>query len=70
MNKISDTGYKLELWILNCKKRQLDVMRVTAYDKSGSVLNNKSFESNKLDLRDVIPESMGEKVLVDLCRIY
>jgi hypothetical protein len=45
-------------------------MRVTAYDKSGAVLSNKSFESNKLDFRDVIPESIGEKVLVDLCRIY
>jgi hypothetical protein len=69
-NKISDTGYQLEMWVLNCKKRQVDIMRVTAYEKSGAVLSNKSFESNKLDLRDVIPESIGEKVLVDLCRIY
>ncbi len=60
-------GYTIVLWKFNCEDRKLGLIQSNVYSKDGKLLD--SIERNELlvDMRYVIPESIGEQMLTKFC---
>ena len=61
-------GYQLNLWIYDCDEKQLGLIQMITYDKSGNVLQTLNLKSFEIELRYVIPNSLGENFLQAFCK--
>ena len=66
-NHIKDKSYTMIKWVFDCKTNKSSINQMLKYDNSGSVLNSKSFAA---DFNEVVPNSVGEKILNGVCKIY
>ncbi|WP_313101115.1 hypothetical protein [Epilithonimonas sp.] len=57
---------ELVTWKINCSAKKLGLERVITYDKKGNVLSD--LKEDFVILEDVIPDSVGESLLNNLCQ--
>lgn len=65
LNDISQDGlslgdYKMQLLWINCENQTLGLKSVIAYKKSGKTIPNYSVNNSYVQMKDVIPGTMGE----------
>ena len=58
--------YNKTFYVVNCTKKELATKSVIWYDLKDNVVDN--YDSNYLDWRSVIPETVGEGIYVNVCR--
>jgi hypothetical protein len=54
-------------WSFDCKAKKSSISQMINYDKFGDTTNSKTFP---MDFTDVVPNSVAEKILDGICKIY
>ncbi|MDR6157027.1 mRNA deadenylase 3'-5' endonuclease subunit Ccr4 [Chryseobacterium sp. SLBN-27] len=66
-NKKIIDGYKIILYKFDCSEKQIGVLQMTTYSKSGKVLNTTRINEYLVQMDYVIPDSIGEGILDSFC---
>lgn len=61
---------KLTRQIHNCAERSVFMMAVTEYDDPGKVINFSSRDRSQAEFFEVVPGSIGEKLLDFVCKVF
>lgn len=59
-------GYKILRYKYDCKNRAIGIGRIIIYDKSGNIVKQ-SGSDDLIELDSVVPDSIGEDLLNDIC---
>lgn len=64
--KIID-GYQISLYKFDCSEKQIGILQMTTYSKSGNVLKTLKINEYLVEMNYVIPDSIGEGMLDSFC---
>lgn len=64
--KNKNVEYLINLYQFDCDERKIGVVQVVSY-KNGKVLNSTTLKSYEIEMRYVVPESIGETLLLYFC---
>ena len=67
INKIKDKSYSMIRWSFDCKLNKHVPIQIIEYDNSGTPVNTFTYP---LDFKEVIPQSVGEKIHDNMCKVY
>lgn len=61
--------HTLEQTVVDCKRMTTYVLGWADYDKDGNVTSSGTFEPDKVKVKPIIPESVGESVFTEFCKL-
>jgi hypothetical protein len=67
LNLIKDKSYSMIKWSFDCKSDKSSINQLIKYNASGDVTNSNTFQ---IDFTDIVPNSVGEGILNNICKIY
>lgn len=65
--KIID-GSKIVLYKFDCTNRQIGIIQIITYSKSGNIVNTYKINEHFIEMDYVVPDSIGEGILNSFCR--
>lgn len=66
-NKKIIDGYKIVLYKFDCSEKQIGILQMTVYSKSGKVVSSAKISELFVEMNYVIPDSIGEGMLNLFC---
>lgn len=67
---VATGAYRLDKTVFNCSGRRIGVFESVTYVQPGASPTTERFSRERLQLSDVVPDSIGELQLDVVCKIY